>query len=139
MFLVRPRVRPVRQQGFTLLEALVAATVVAVAFSVILAGLGGVGRTAQRVDELTVARQLAVSVLDQFALNPANEVNDADDLVYGGVKYGYKLTFDAMEDTVPLPISVLRSGQTLMTVRVQVFWGQQPKLHTYTLSSVLFK
>ncbi len=132
-------VRRSRQWGFTLLEALVAITILGVTFSMVLAGVGGVGRTSSRAHEHVVAQQLAASVLDQFEINQLDQVNDADDLIYNGVKYGYKLKFDSLEDTDLFPIAALRSGRRLKTVRIEVFWGNQPNLQSYALSTVLFR
>lgn len=140
---VRPRpfrrVRLFRQWGFTLLEAMVAITILGVTFSMVLAGVGGVGRTSSRAHEHVVAQQLAASLLDQFAINQLDQVNDVDDLVYNGVKYGYKLKFDSMDDSDLFPIAALRSGRRLKTVRIEVFWGNQPNLQSYALSTVLFR
>ena len=127
------------QRGFTLFEALVAVTVAGVAFAIVLSGMDGMGRMSSRVDEHAMARQLAQSVLEQFAINQADNVDDSDELVYRGVKYGYRLAFDAQADTPQMPLSVLRSGQRLRTVRVEVFWGQKPRLQSYVLDAVLFK
>ena len=127
------------QRGFTLLEALVAITLAGVAFTIVLSGMGGVGRVSERVEEHTVARQLAESVLAQFAVNQADNVTDSDELIYQGVKYGYKLAFEDQADTPQMPLTVLRSGQRLKAVRIEVFWGEQPRLQSYVLSAVLFK
>jgi len=127
------------QSGFTLLEALVAITIVGVTFSLILAGLSGVGRTSARANEHMIAHQLAVFVLDQFETNQLDQVNDADDLIYRGVRFGYKLKFDTLEDTDSFPLAALRSGRRLKNVRVEVFWGEQPNLQSYVLSTILFR
>lgn len=134
-----PRRQLRHQRGFTLLEALVAATIMGVSLSIVLTGIGGVGRGSSRASEHVVARQLAVSVLEQFALNQLDTVNDADNLVYGGVKYGYRLAFDTIEDTDLLPVSALRTGRKLKSVRVEVFWGEQPNLQSYALSTTMFR
>ena len=122
-----------------MLEALVAITLAGVAFTIVLSGMGGIGRVSSRVDEHAVARQLAQSVLEQFATNQADNVSDADELVYQGVKYGYKLSFEDQADTPQMPLMALRSGQRLKAVRIEVFWGEQPRLQSYVLNAVLFK
>ena len=127
------------QRGFTLLEALVAITLAGVAFTIVMSGMGGMGRVSARVDQHVVARQLAQSVLDQFAINQADNVSDADELVYQGVKYGYKLAFEVQADTPQMPLTALRSGQRLKAVRIEVFWGEQPRLQSHVLNAVLFK
>lgn len=122
-----------------MLEALVAVTIVGVVFSLVLVGMTGLGRTSSRANEHLIAHQLAASILEQFEVNQLDQVNDADGLVYRGIRYGYKLTFDPLVDTDLIPISALRSGRRLKNVKIEVFWGDRPNLQSYVLSTVIFR
>jgi len=124
------------QVGFTLMEALVAMTLVGVALTLIISGLGRSGLFLTKADLHAVARDLAMQKLDEFILSESNQIADeADQLTIQGVSFGYKLQFQPVKSSDALPTSDTPLNEKLLSVQVSVYWGDQGRTQSLSLET----
>lgn len=120
---VRSRVR-----GFSLLEVLVATSIMALSLGVLYQAAGGSVRNVQRADQRTQALLLAQSLLD------AHDTVPADGLRAGGTEGGLRWQLSS----APYPTAFEQApGWPLHLVRVTVGWGDGGVGNTIDLSTLL--
>lgn len=127
---------PMAQRGFTLLEVLVAMAILSLAIGVLMSGMGGATRLWGTASQHEVAMQLAQAKLEEYLNQPGGQLSaEADDLTYGGVKYGFRLESTPIDKT-PARLQVVTSNQTVLNkVAVVVFWGTKPNLYQYSVTT----
>lgn len=132
-----PRPRP--QQGFTLLEVLVAAAIVGTAFAIGLSAYTGISRNKTRHLLHAHAAQIAEEKLAEFALDGIGELNSNESLQYLNVEFGYKVSFEPIPSTEAMPFDLVPMNRGLYQVKVDVFWGDKPTAPGYSLASTVLK
>ena len=136
-----PQLGP-REQGLTLLEVLVAMVILSLAIGTLFSGLGGVSRLSTVASQHEVAMRLAQSKLDEYLRQAGDTLApEPDDLVYGGVKYGFRIT-SSLHAPAPSSSEVAPSAPrdpagpaVLKKVNIEVFWGIQPNLRRFHLTT----
>ncbi len=123
-------------RGFTLLEMLVATTIMAVAVVGLMAGLSSATRNAARLQDYDRAVQLGRSRMNELMLDrnlPLNVVAEGifDPSQTGGVQAGWRVRRTIFE----MP-PLVQPGQTALDrLEVQVWWSSGDKRRTYTLDA----
>lgn len=121
--------------GFTLLEVLVAMTLIglglAVAFTVVSASTRLDGRMAGHQAAMTLAR----AKLDEVLAQPGFAVaQDAGEDRYAGTDFGYRIKLSPLEVMTPAQRQALPPlPQRLERVEIEVFWGPRDAMQSYRL------
>jgi general secretion pathway protein I len=131
---VRARVRASR--GFTLLEMIVATTIMAIAVVGLLSGLSGATRNAARLLDYDRAAQLARLRMSELLLDRRLPRNIAiagpfDPALTGGVEAGWQARLESFE----LPPHPTPGQLALDRIELQVWWKSGTALRTFTLDS----
>jgi len=126
-----------RQQGFTLLELLLAFVVFALSFATVLEILSGSMRNTVRAREYTEAALTAQSVMDQVGL----EIPLQAGFTAAGETGGYRWEIELYDyvDTGENPYSVelaQLTGIELLQVDLVVSWGEPPREQDSRFSTV---
>ena len=89
-----------RRNGFTLLEVLVAVTVLALALTAIIAGGGSYARSATTMRDKTLALWVAHNRLAELDLQPAwpDIGNSSDDVTMGGIQWTWHVSVQGTQD-----------------------------------------
>ncbi|MBZ5726974.1 MAG: prepilin-type N-terminal cleavage/methylation domain-containing protein [Acidobacteriia bacterium] len=120
--------------GFTLLEMIVASTIMAVAVVGLLSGIGGATRNASRLREYDRAVQLARSRMNDLLLDqrlPRDAVIDGffDPAQTGGVEAGWRARLKIFE----LPPRVVPYELALERIELEVWWMAGTQRRSFTL------
>jgi prepilin-type N-terminal cleavage/methylation domain-containing protein len=139
--------RRCRSGGFTLIEVVIAITLLGVSYAAVLNAFSGSLRLLRQATEYQNAMLLARSKLDEMRLDTSMDIVDQENEEnYGGVVYSYKIevrplslqeeaqqenfpaeNLQAAEKT-PLPVK-------LESINVAVFWGKTGQEKHYQLTS----
>lgn len=120
--------------GFTLIEVVVAITVLGVSYAAMLGAFSGSLKLLRQASEYQNAILLARSKLDETAIDTSLEIADQEaEETYGGVTYAYKIEIrdvpvveEVLKESVKLPVK-------LEEIAVEVFWGKVGKEKSYKL------
>lgn len=120
--------------GFTLIEVVVAITVLGVSYAAMLGAFSGSLKLLRQASEYQNAILLARSKLDETAIDTSLEIVEPDsEETYGGVTYAYKIEIrdvpiveEVLKESVKLPVK-------LEEIAVEVFWGKAGKEKSYKL------
>jgi len=120
--------------GFTLIEVVVAITVLGVSYAAMLGAFSGSLKLLRQASEYQNAILLARSKLDETAIDTSMEIADQEaEETYGGVTYAYKIEIrdvpiveEVLKESVKLPVK-------LEEIAVEVFWGKAGKEKSYKL------
>ena len=126
-----------QQQGFTLLEVLLAFVVFALSFTVVLEILSGSMRNTVRAREYTEVSLIAQSVMDQLGLDIPLEEGTTQ---YGesGI-YEWNVSVGSYDDSVEGSNSVQLAeltGIELLEIELVVSWGESTRQKSNTFSTV---
>jgi type II secretion system protein I len=124
------------ERGITLLEMIVAATILAIAVVGLMAGLAGTTRNAARLQDYDRAVQLGRSRMNELMLDrrlPRNTVvtGDFDPSLAGGLEAGWKARLTQFE----LPPHAATGDIGLDRVELEVWWRTGRTVRTYTLDA----
>lgn len=124
------------KRGFTLLEMLVASTIMAVAIVGLLAGIGGATRNAARLRDYDRAAQLARSRMNELladdTLAPGGSWNGAFDRDLTG---GLDIEWRARLTTVEMPPSPQTGQPCLQRIELEIGWMAGSQNRTFTLDA----
>jgi general secretion pathway protein I len=125
-----------RTKGFTLLEMLVASTIMAVAIVGLLSAIGGATRNAARLRDYDRAAQLARLKMnelladDNLGLTAARN-GSFDPSLTGGLD----VEWEARLTTVEMPPTVSSGQPCLQRIELQISWTNGAPTRTFTLDS----
>lgn len=122
--------------GFTLIEVVVAITILGISYAAILGAFSGSIRLLRQATEYQNAMLLARSRLEETLIDTRmNVVDEEADENYGGITYAYKIEIrdvpllePALKEKIKLPIR-------LEEVTVDVYWGKSGNEKNYRLTS----
>ena len=125
-----------RRRGFTLLEMLVASTIMAVAIVGLFSGIGGAARNAARLRDYDRATQLARMKMNELLaddnLGRFAERNGVFDPSLTG---GIDVQWQARLSTVEMPPTVSSGQPCLQRIELQISWTTGSQQRTFTLDS----
>ena len=117
-----------RARGFTLVETLVALTLLAVATGMLIAAQGAVTTLARNTLERETALWLARSRLVEAAAYPDRPPpEDASGDTYEGVAYRTRIEYREVAPVDAVELRDVPRQQRLLELRVLVSWGAQPQ------------
>jgi general secretion pathway protein I len=124
------------RRGFTLLEMIVATTVMAIAIVGLLAGIAGAARNAARLRDHDRAVQLARLRMNELLLDDRmprdTEVNGTFDAsLSGGVQSGWR----ARRTTFEIPPAPVPGAFALDRIELEVWWMSGPDRRTFSLDA----
>jgi general secretion pathway protein I len=128
-------------QGFTLLEVLLAFVVFALSFTVVLEILSGSMRNTVRAREYTEATMIAQSIMDQVGIDIPLEAGSRAAGEAGDYNWDVTVSpfVESAENTRSIELGEL-TGIELLEVVLIVSWGEYPRERShefYTVKSVL--
>ena len=131
---MRHRGRRNSSAGFTLIEVVVAITILGLSYSAMLGAFSGSLKLLRQASEYQNALLLARSKLDETALDTSLDIADQEaEEKYGGVTYSYKIEIrdipvveEALQESVKMPVK-------LEEIAVEVYWGKVGKEKSYKL------
>lgn len=140
MSLQRHRLTPLRtptQRGFTLLEVLVAMTLIGFGLAVAFTAVSGTARTDEKMTAHAAAMVLARAKLDEALASPAFTLaNDTGENYYAGTDFGYRVKLSPVLLLQPEQQQLIRTfKQKLERVEIEVFWGPKDAQQSYVLRS----
>jgi len=124
------------QRGITLLEMIVATTILAIAVVGMIAGMSGTTRNAAKLQDYDRAVQLGRTKMNDLMLDkriPRDALvsGDFDRSQSGGMQAGWKARITQFE----LPPVLAVGATALDRVELQVWWRTGTALRTYTLDA----
>ncbi len=125
-----------RHSGFTLIEVVVALTLLGLTYAAILGAFSGSLKLLRQASEYQNAVILARSKLEEVWVDPSLDIINRDaEEIYGGVTYSYKIEVrpvniveEALKEKVKMPFK-------LEEILVEVYWGEAGKEKTYALAT----
>lgn len=129
--------RGLMERGFTLLEVLVAMTLVGLGLAVAFTAISSTARLDEKMTAHSAAMMLARAKLDEALANPDFDVaKDPEDERYAGTEFGYRIQLHPVELLSRNQQDSIRSfQQKLERIDIEVFWGAKGAKQSYTLSS----
>jgi general secretion pathway protein I len=124
----------VRRRGFTLLEVLVATTIMGIAVVGVLSALSSSMRNAARLTDYDRAVMLSRSKMDELLLDahfPRNTVVEGgfDPSLTGGVEGGWRARLTPLE----MPPSPAPGDQALDRLELEIWWRSGDQRRTFAL------
>ena len=140
MLLQRSRrqcVNAFKQRGFTLLEVLVAMTLIGFGLAVAFTAVSGTARMDEKMTDHSAAMALARSKLDEALANSQFVLaNDYGEDHYSGTDFGYRIQLRPVPILSPEQHVRIRTfKRKLEKIDIEVFWGSKDARQSYTLSS----
>lgn len=131
---MRPSGKQNSSAGFTLIEVVVAITILGLSYSAMLGAFSGSLKLLRQASEYQNALLLARSKLDETSLDTSLDIVDQEaEENYGGVTYSYKIEIrdipvveEALKESVKMPVK-------LEEIAVEVYWGKVGKEKSYKL------
>jgi prepilin-type N-terminal cleavage/methylation domain-containing protein len=126
-----------KQDGFTLLEVLVALVLIGSGMSIAYTAVSGsIGSTSKTRDH-TAAMMLARSKMDEIlAHSDFSLAQDQDTISYGGVEFGFRAQARPISLLTPQEQNKLTSFRiNFEEISVEVFWGNLREKQSYKLST----
>jgi general secretion pathway protein I len=125
-----------RERGFTLLEMIVATTIMAIAVVGLLSGLSGATRNAARLRDYDRAAQLARLRMNELLLDRAMPRNSNlsgpfDAALTGGIEAGWQARLENFE----MPPHPHPGMMALDRIELQVWWMSGTERRTFTLDA----
>jgi prepilin-type N-terminal cleavage/methylation domain-containing protein len=137
--MIRPgNVQGFRQQsGFTLLEVLVAMTLIGIGFSTAFVAISGSRRLSEKTLAHESARILARAKLDEVLHSKGNSLTD-DGVVdhYAGQAFGFQIKVRPVEMPFPDGLNKNALPFVLEDVSIDVYWGPTDSQQSYRLSTM---
>ncbi|MHB9117867.1 MAG: type IV pilus modification PilV family protein [Burkholderiales bacterium] len=122
--------------GFTLIEVLVAMTILGVAYAAILGAFSGSIKLLRQASEYQNAMLLARSKLDETAIDPNLDIEDrGTEEKYGNISYAYKIVIRPIPLLEPALLQTVQLPIKLQEITVDVFWGEKGHERRYKLTS----
>jgi general secretion pathway protein I len=125
-----------KRRGFTLLEMLVASTIMAVAIVGLFSGIGGAARNAARLRDYDRATQLSRMKMNELLadqnMGMSAERNGIFDQSLTG---GLDVQWQARLTTVEMPPTVSMGQPCLQRIQLQISWTAGSQQRTFTLDS----
>lgn len=127
-----------RARGFTLLEVLVAMTLVGIGLALAFTAVSGSARTEDKLAMHAAAMQLARSKLDETLANPDFRVADEPGQErYAGQDFGYRIRLTPVQLLTERQRQKLPAfQQTLERIDIEVFWGPKGLQQSYQLATL---
>ena len=127
----------VAQRGFTLLEILVAMTLVGFGLAVAFTAVSGTARLEEKMAGHSAAVALARSKLDEALASPSFALaHDHGEDHYAGTDFGYRIRLHPVSILSPEQQQQIRTfNRKLERLDVEVFWGAKDAPQSYSLSS----
>lgn len=124
------------RRGFTLLEMLVASTIMAVAIVGLMACIGGAARSASRLRDYDRAVQLARLRMNELLADQnipqGQELNGTfDRSLTGGLEAGWQARFT----TIEMPPGRMAGQPALERIQLQVWWMAGAERRSFTLDA----
>ena len=133
---MQARNQAMRQQGFTLLEVVIAMALVGTGIALALTAVSGGTRLEAKMLEQEAAIRLARAKLDEVLSRPAQFSLAADDGVqrFAGTEFGYRLQARKMP-LLSEALQVRLGGEagSMEEVTIEVFWGAKAQQQSYRL------
>lgn len=137
--------RPIRfgargelQLGFTLLEVLVALSLIGVGFSTTFAVVAGIQKLERRASAQYSAMALARATLDEFVeTGSIDDGGGKDEVLIGGHKFSYRLTKRSVTYGAALKSDSSSAQILLDRVEIEVYWGELGKTESYRLVTLV--
>ena len=121
-----------RRRGFTLLEMIVASTIMAIAVVGLLSGIAGAARNAARLRDYNRVVQLARMQMDELLLTPnPGAGGEFDPHQTGGVPAGWQ----ARMSTVASPPAASPGQPSLQRIELQIWWMTGETRRTFALDA----
>lgn len=125
------------QQGFTLLEVLVAMTLIGFGLAVAFTTVSGSARMDDKMAGHAAAMALARSKLDEVLASPQFVVaDDRGEDRYAGIDFGYRIQLRPVTLMTAEQQNQIRTfKRKLERIDIDVFWGPKATQQSYSLSS----
>lgn len=126
-----------KQSGFTLLEVLVAMTLIGIGFSAAFVAISGTRRLSEKSLAHESARILARAKLDEILSSKVNALtDDSKEDRYAGQLYGYQIKVRPVDLLLPDGLNKNALPFVLEDVSVDVYWGPKGEQQSYQLSTM---
>jgi general secretion pathway protein I len=125
-----------RTRGFTLLEMLVASTIMAVAIVGLFSGIGGAVRNAARLRDYDRATQLSRMKMNELLADQNMGMSaERNGLFDPSLTGGIDIQWQARLSTVEMPPTVSIGQPCLQRIQLQIAWTNGSQQRTFTLDS----